>query len=271
MKNRLAGMVALVTGSGGGGIGTGIALCLADYGAKVAVNDLSEELAAPTVEQIREKGGEAIAVIGNITNTEDTRAMVEKTVAHFGRLDILVNNVGIGGRSLIENMPDEEWLNTLGVDLTGTFKMCRAVVPQMRKQKFGRIISIGSVGGLRVNFVTGAHVTSAKSGLLGLTRHLAAEEGENKITVNCVLPGGTLTPKLYAAYPPEKHKDLGKGGLLGRMATPRDIGEAVAFLASREAEHITGGYIAVDGGSLIFPGNVEAFEKGRSEMVFKRR
>ena len=270
MCQKLAGMVALVTGSGGGGIGTGIALCLAEQGASIVVNDLSEELARPAVEQIEALGREAFTVLGDVSNTEDVNAMVKKAVDRFGKIDILVNSVGVGGRSSIENMPDEEWIHTLKIDLTGAFKMCRAVVPHMRKQQFGRIISIGSVGGLRVNFVTGAHVTAAKSGLLGLTRHLAAEEGENKITVNCVLPGGTLTPKLFKAYPPEKHKDLGKGGLLGRFATPKDIGEAVAFLASHEAEHITGSYIAVDGGSLIFPGSIAAYLKGRSEMVYKR-
>lgn len=270
MSKKLEGMVALVTGSGGGGIGTGIALCLAEYGAKVAVNDLTEELANATVEQIKAMGGEAFAVIGDVTNTDDVTSMVTKTADRFGKIDILVNSVGTGGRSAVENMPDEEWITTLKVDLTAPFKMCRAVVPYMRKQQFGRIIHIGSVGGLRVNFVTGAHVTAAKSGLLGLARHLAAEEGENKITVNCVLPGGTLTPKLYNAYPPEMHENLGKDGLLGRYATPKDIGEAVAFLASHEAEHITGSYIPVDGGSLIFTGSIDAYLKGRSEMVSKK-
>lgn len=265
---RLEGMVALVTGSGGGGIGTGIALCLAEHGANVVVNDVKEELAMETVEKVKALGKEAVAAIGDVSNTEDVKQIVNKAIETFGKVDILVNSVGIGGRQPeIEHMPDEEWIRTVTVDLTAPFKMCREVVPHMRKQKFGRIINIASVAAQRVGFVSGAPYSAAKAGMLGLTRHLAVEEGEHKITVNAIMPGGTYTPKLYKNYAPEQHDSLGKENLLGRYATPRDHGEAVAFLASREAEHITGIALPVDGGSMIFSGDISGYIKARAEMI----
>lgn len=262
LSKNLAGMVAFVTGSGGAGIGTGIAVTLAKHGAALIVNDLTEELAAPTVEEIHAMGGEAIAVIGDISETDDVNRMVNAGVEHYGKIDILVNSVGIGGKiPAIERMPDEIWHRTIKVDLTGAFKMCRAVVPHMRKQQFGRIINISSAAGLRTGFMSGAPYSVAKAGMLGLTRHLAMEEGENRITVNAVLPGGTKVPKLLRNYPPETHDQLGSDSLLGRMALPKDHGEAVAFLASKEAEHITGIAMLVDGGSSIFTGDFSGFVK----------
>lgn len=269
---KLSGMVAFVTGSGGEGIGTGIALCLAEHGADLIVNDLTEELAMPTVEQVKAMGRQAIAAIGDVSNTSDVEAMVQKAVDHYGKIDILVNSVGIGGRQPeIEHMSDAEWIKVVTVDLTGPFKMCRAVVPHMRRQKFGRIINIASAAALRTGFVSGAPYSAAKAGMLGLTRHLAAEEGEHNITVNAVLPGGTMTPKLKRNYAPEQHKDLGKDSLLGRTAYPKDHGEAVAFLASKEAEHITGSYLPVEGGSLIFPGNISQYIAARAKMITARK
>jgi 3-oxoacyl-[acyl-carrier protein] reductase len=267
-NKKLAGMVAFVTGSGGGGIGTGIAVTLAKHGAALIVNDLNEELAAPTVEEIKAMGGEAISVVGDVSNTDDVNRMVNAAVEHYGKIDILVNSVGIGGRCPeIEHLPIEDWIKVIRVDLTAPFKMCRAVVPHMRKQQFGRIINIASVAAMRIGFVSGAPYSAAKAGLLGLTRHLAIEEGENKITVNAVMPGGTVTPKLLRNYSPEQQQNIGKDSLLGRLALPKDHGEAVAFLASKEAEHITGIALPVDGGSMIFGGDISAYNAARAAMI----
>ena len=190
--------------------------------------------------------------------------MISEAYNWKGRLDILVNSVGIGGRQPeIEHMPDEEWLRTVEVDLTAPFKMSRAVIPIMRKQRFGRIINIASVAAWRTGFISGAPYSAAKAGMLGLTRHLAVEEGENGITVNAVLPGGTMIPKLSQN---EEYIKLGQNRLLGRMALPKDHGEAVAFLASREAEYITGAALPVDGGSSIFGGSLAAYLSARQRI-----
>ena len=261
---KLSGMVAFVTGSGGGGIGTGIALCLAEHGAAVVVNDLKEELALPTVEQIKSRGGEAMLAIGDVSQTEDVQRMVSEAYNWKGRLDILVNSVGIGGRQPeIEHMPDEEWLRTVEVDLTAPFKMSRAVIPIMRKQRFGRIINIASIAAWRTGFFSGSPYTASKAGMLGLTRHLAVEEGENGITVNAVLPGGTMIPRLSHN---EAFIKEGEALLLGRYALPKDHGEAVAFLASREAEYITGVALPVDGATSIFPGSLAAYLEARAKI-----
>lgn len=261
---RLSGLVALVTGAGGGtegGIGAGIALCLAREGAHVAVNDLDESYAQLTVDEIKRYGVEGLVAVGDVSDTAQVNAMVEKIINHFGQLDILVNNAGIGGRiPAVERLTNEIWWKTIAVDLTGPFKLARAVIPHMRRRQFGRIINISSLAGQRTGFMSGAPYTAAKSGLLGFTRHLAVEVGGAGITVNAIMPGGTMTPPLKKKYPVEVHKALDEGNPTGRLNRPEDIGEAAVFLASKQAENITGIALPVDGGISTLAGDFNRYK-----------
>ncbi|MBX5467401.1 MAG: 3-oxoacyl-ACP reductase FabG [Firmicutes bacterium] len=259
----LAGLVALVTGAGGGaegGMGAGIARCLGQQGATVVVNDLDGEYAARTVAQLEGMGVQAMAVVGDVSSTEAVAAMVDQILARWGHLDILVNNAGIGGRvPAVERMPDEIWFRTIAVDLTGPFKLARAVIPHMQRRRWGRIINIASVAGHRTGYMSGAAYTAAKSGLLGFTRHLALEVGEWGITVNALLPGGTRTPPLLRNTPKEVQEALAESVILRRLADPEDIGAAAAFLASPAAGYITGVALPVDGGTSVPAGDFTAY------------
>ena len=260
---RLEGMVALVTGAGGGeagGIGAGIARCLAQQGARVAVNDLNADYAAKTVQQLQAMGAEAWSVLGSVADSAQAAGLVSGTVEHFGQLDILVNNAGVSGRSPVVRMPDEEWLRVIGVNLHGPFFTSRAAVPLMRERGFGRIINIASVAAIRISFLGGASYTASKAGLLGLTRHLAAEVAQYGITVNAILPGGTVTPLFKSNAPVEKMAELVKSSPAQRLAEPEDMGRLAAFLASREAGYITGTAIPVDGAVTVLPGDFSTYQ-----------
>jgi 3-oxoacyl-[acyl-carrier protein] reductase len=248
---RLEGLVALVTGAGGGALGgggAGIARTLAEEGARVAVNDLQEEYAQATVDQIRSRGGEAWPVAGDVSDPSQARRMVESVVDRYGRLDILVNNAARLGRSpAVERMPDEEWWSYLRVNLSGPFYMSRAALPHMVRQGFGRIINLSSLAALRASLNGGACYTSSKRGLLGLTRPLAAEFYPYGITVNAVLPAGILTGRMRAQM---REEEVQARVASRRIALPEDIGALVAFLASREASLLTASVIVIPGVSV---------------------
>lgn len=262
-SKRLEGMVALVTGAGGGergGIGAGIARCLAREGARVAVNDLTMESAAATVAQLQALGVEALPVLGNVADSAQADALIANTVEHFGHLDILVNNAGIGGGAMaVERMSDEDWLRVINVNLNGPFYTSRAAVRVMRPRRFGRIINIASVAAIRVSFLGGAAYTASKAGLLGLTRHLAAEVAQYGITVNAVMPGATATPLFRSRANEEALAKIAGAIPAQRLADPEDMGNIVAFLASREAGYLTGAAIPVDGAVTVLPGDFSAY------------
>lgn len=253
---RLDGMVALVTGAGGGpqgGGGAGIARTLAGEGAAVAVNDLQEDYAQATVLQIREGGGEAWTVVGDVSDPVQARRMVDAVVERCGRLDILVNNAARLGRSpAVERMPDEEWWAYVRVNLSGPFYMSRAALPHMVRHGFGRIVNLSSLAALRASLNGGACYTASKRGLLGLTRQLAAEFYPHGITVNAVLPAGILSGRMRAGLSPEEVEARLRAR---RLALPEDIGAVVAFLASREAHLITGSVIVIPGAAACFLGD----------------
>jgi len=262
IAGRLDGMVALITGSGGGpqgGIGAGIARSMAAAGAKVAVNELTEESAAATVEELRQMGSEAWAVIGSVAESQSATALVTRTADHFGQLDILVNNAGIITSPAVERTEDENWHRILDVNLHGPFYTCRAAVRLMHPKGFGRIINISSVAGIRISYLGGAAYTTSKSGLIGFTRHLASEVAQYGITVNALLPGMTSTPLFCARTTPETRTKMGNSCPAGYMANPDDMGGLAVFFASREADYVTGTAVPVDGGFSLLPGDFSSY------------
>lgn len=247
---NLSGKVAIVTGSARG-IGKAIALRLAEAGADVVVNDIpavADMLEAAAVE-IRALGRKALAVTADVSSTAEVNAMMEKAAGEFQHLDILVNNAGVTRDQLLMRMSDEEWDTVLNIDLKSAFLCSRAVIRYMMKQRWGRIISIASVVGIMGN-AGQANYAAAKAGIIGLTKSIAKEAGSRGITVNAIAPGyieTKMTEKLD-----EKQKQAFLESIpLKSAGLPRDVAEAVAFLASDEARYITGQVLGVDGGMSI--------------------
>jgi len=248
----LRGMVAIVTGSGRG-IGRGIALKLAEKGAKVVVNGVTPERIEETVELIRSEGNEAVGIKADVTKAEEVEAMVQETIQRFSRIDVLVNNAAILRDAMFHKMTEEQWDAVLDTHLKGCFLTGRAVVSHMRENKFGRIINISSGGGYAAN-IGMINYVSAKAGMFGFTMALAKEaarwvrkEGCD-ITCNCVNPGYNIT-RMTEGMPEHVQERFIQEIPLQRVSDPRkDMGSAVAFLASREARYVTGAILSVSGG-----------------------
>jgi NAD(P)-dependent dehydrogenase (short-subunit alcohol dehydrogenase family) len=265
------GKIVLVTGAGGSGSGQGkaIALAFAAAGADVAVNDIDLAKAEATAREIRDLGRRAVAVKADVADDIEVNQMVKRVVAELGGIDILVNNAGFGHPILVEDMTAAQWRRTIAVNLDGTFFCSRAVIPVMKRRGGGRIINIASPAGKSMTVNASAAYTSAKAGVLGLTRHLAFEVGPYKITVNSVCPGmimgGAHMP------PPDVLQKMKEDALLGDVATPRDTAHAVLFLASDRARLITG--TSVDAYPVV-PGGKEhwdSFVKRRREWLERNK
>ncbi len=239
----LSGKVAIVTGSARG-IGREIALKLAEAGATVVVSDVAD--AEPVAGEIREMGRQSLAVAADVTSASDVAGLVEKATGEYGRVDILVNNAGIARDQLLMRMSDEDWEAVLNVNLKSVFLCTRAVLRQMVKQRWGRIVSISSIVGI-VGNPGQANYASSKAGIIGFTKTLAREVGSRGITVNAIAPG-FIVSKMTEQLSEEQKGEMLKRIPLGFLGTPRDVAEAVAFLASEEARYITGQVLGVDGG-----------------------
>ncbi|MFQ5594208.1 MAG: 3-oxoacyl-[acyl-carrier-protein] reductase [Anaerolineae bacterium] len=245
----LTGKVALVTG-GSRGIGRAIAQTLAGQGASVVVNyHANQEAAAEVVEEIRAKGGDAVAVAGDVRDSGDAKRLVKTTLDEFGRLDILVNNAGITRDNLLARMKEADWDLVLDTNLKGTYNVTKAAIRPMMRQRGGRIINITSVAGVAGN-PGQANYSAAKAGLIGFTKSVAKEMGTRNITANAVAPGYIPTD-LTADLPAELIQQAVELTPLGRLGTAEDVANVVAFLASDEAGFITGQVLRVDGGMVI--------------------
>jgi len=243
---NLANRVAIVTG-GGRGIGQTIALKLAEVGATVVVNDIGEASPVGSVaEEIKAMGGQSLAVLADVSSSSDVARLVEETMAAYGKVDILVNNAGIARDQLIIRMSDEDWDKVLSVNLKSAFLCSRAVLRYMIKQRWGRIISIASIVGL-VGNPGQANYASAKAGIIGFTRTVAKEVAARGITANAIAPG-FIDTEMTQRLDEDWKQQLKKQIPLGYFGSPRDVAEAVAFLASEEARYITGQVLSVDGG-----------------------
>jgi NAD(P)-dependent dehydrogenase (short-subunit alcohol dehydrogenase family) len=246
--------VAIVTGAGSG-IGQGIAMRFATEGAKVVIAELDQRKAAATAAQIAETtSSEALAVPSNVARLQDVNAMVTKTLERFGRIDVLVNNAGIRLASPIVEMSDEEWHNTLATNLTGPFFCLRRVASAMIKAGVqGAIVNIASIAGLR-GFLNRAAYGVTKAGVINLTQVAALELAPKRIRVNAIAPGLINTPMTERYANPTDpdsqmmaHKFVATVPL-GRWGKPTDIAAAATFLASDEADYITGATLVVDAG-----------------------
>jgi 3-oxoacyl-[acyl-carrier protein] reductase len=240
--------VAVITGASRG-IGRSIALALAEAGARIVAVDLDPVATDAIVAELKEKGTEAIAVIGNVTVTEDTEKMIDAAIAAFGRVDILVNNAGITRDGLLMRMKDEDWDAVMTVNLKGAFLCSRAAAKVMTKQRYGRIINIASVVGQMGN-AGQANYCASKAGLIGLTKSNARELAKRNVTVNAVAPGFIATAMTDAL--PEKVRDELTAQIpLARLGSADDIANAVVFLALDKSAYITGQVIAVNGGMYM--------------------
>jgi len=242
----ISNRVAIVTGSARG-IGQAIALKLAEVGATVVVNDIGEaEPLESVAEEIRAMNRQSLAVIADVSSSTEVANLVDKTINTYGKVDILVNNAGITRDQLVLRMSDEDWDTVLNVDLKSAFFCTRAVLRSMLKQRWGRIISITSIVG-EVGNPGQANYATAKAGIIGFTRSIAKEIASRGITANAIAPG-FIDTKLTQQLEEKQAQELLKRIPLGYLGSPRDVAEAVAFLASEEARYITGQVLNVDGG-----------------------
>lgn len=246
---RLKGRVAIVTGAARG-IGRGIALALAREGAAVAALDLQLSLLDDLVGHVRLQGGQVLPLAVDVTRKVQIEQAVAWVVAEWGRVDILVNNAGIYEVLPIEAISEEQWDRVMAVNLKGAFLCCQAVIPAMKQQASGRIVSIASSAGKSGGTLAGAHYSVSKAGIICLTKQLARELGPYGITANAVAPGRIDTPMIRLASD-EENEAFRLRTPLGRLGTPEDVAGAVVFLASDEASFITGEIVDVNGGLLI--------------------
>jgi len=241
----LTGKTALVTGASGG-IGAAIARALHAQGATVALSGTRAE----ALEKLAgELGGGAHVVTCNLSDKEAVEKLVPAAEAAMGQLDILVNNAGLTRDGLFMRMKDEDWDTVIAVNLTATFRLARAAVKGMMKRRYGRIVSITSVVGV-VGNPGQANYCASKAGMIGMSKSLAAEVASRGVTVNCVAPGFIESPMTAALNDKQKEAILGQvpAGKLGQGA---DVASAVVYLASGEAQYVTGQTLHVNGGMAM--------------------
>jgi len=241
------GQVALVTGASRG-IGAAIALELAQRGLKVIGTATTDEGAAKITQTLSAYPGCSGKNL-NVTDAQAAEALIADIVKEHGGLQVLVNNAGITRDNLAMRMKDDEWDAVIDTNLKAVFRMSRAVMRTMMKQRYGRIISITSVVGASGN-PGQANYAAAKAGVSGMTRALARELGSRNITVNCVAPG-FINTDMTASLPEEQQKALLSQIPLGQLGQPSDIAHAVAYLASPQASYVTGQELHVNGGMFM--------------------
>ncbi len=244
----LENQVVLVTGASRG-IGAAISDVMGSNGATVVGTATSDNGAAAISERFKAAGINGFGMKLNVTDAEETAAVIAKISADFGNISILVNNAGITRDNLFMRMKDEEWDDVISTNLSSVYRLCRLVIKPMVKARGGRIINISSVVGITGN-AGQVNYAAAKAGVLGLTKSMARELGSRSITINAVAPGFIESDMTDAL--PDEQKDKLKGEIaLGRLGTPDDIAQTCLFLASPGAAYITGQTISVNGGMVM--------------------
>ena len=244
---RFEGKVALVTG-GASGIGEACVFTFARGGAKVAIVDLNAELGEKTATAVRQSGGEAAFFKVDVTDPQAVERMVADTIARFGRLDIAVNNAGIGGEAKPTGEYSlESWRKVIDTNLSAVFYCMRYEIPRMLEQGQGVIVNMASILGT-VGYATAPAYVAAKHGVVGLTKSAALEYGKQGLRINSVGPGFIKTPLLAGALDEQAQAYLSGLHAMGRMGEAQEVADLVAYLCSDEATFLTGGYYLVDGG-----------------------
>ncbi len=252
-RPRLEGKVAIVTGAGssGPGIGTGKAasVLFAREGAKVLLVDQVAQNAEQTLATIAEEGGEASVFQADVTSTGDCKTMVEAAVDRYGKLDVLLNNVGILGRGTVMEVREEDWDRVMEVNLKSMMLTCKHALPVMIQGGGGSIINISSIAGLRSGSSgPGMSYAASKGGIIALTTNMAVYHGKDNIRVNCIAPGSIYTPMVAGGMTEEMRNLRRRSAPLGTEGTGWDIAWAALFLASDEARWIAGVTLPVDAG-----------------------
>ncbi len=250
----LTGMTALVTGASGG-IGSAVARALAQQGARLALSGSNPAKLRAFREELNAEFGPKdadghVEITCDLSDTTQVEELVPATIDTLGQLDILVNNAGVTRDNLAMRMKDEEWDAVIRINLEAAFRLMRAAARPMMKARFGRIVTVTSVVGATGN-PGQMNYAAAKAGLVGMTKSFAQEVASRGITANCVAPGFIRTPMTDVL--PDAQKDaLNQRIPMGRMGSGEDIGAAVVYLASREAEYVTGQTLHVNGGMAMF-------------------
>lgn len=249
MDLGLGGKGAIVTG-GSLGIGAAIARVLAREGCNVAINYRRHDTEARTVvEEIEAMGAKGLAVQADVSVYADAESMVETVVGEFGRLDIMVCNAGITWDGVIWKMTEKQWDQVIGVNLKGYFNYNKAAALHFKKMKYGKIVNLSSINGIRGKFAQSNYAAS-KGGEIAMSKSLAKELGRFNVNVNVVAPGLVMTDMMEKLAPEFQATALSET-VLGRFATPDDCANLVAFLCSDLSRHITGEVIKIDGGQYI--------------------
>lgn len=242
---RLKGKIAIVTGAGQG-IGRSIALKMAQEGSDVAIVEWKAETGDRTAKEVERTGRKALSFSVDVASSKQVQEMVNQIITAWKRIDILVNNAGFDRPGSLLNIKEEDWEAVLGVHLKGTLNCIQAVVPHMIENRYGKIVNISSIWG-KTGAVSEISYSTAKAGIIGLTKSVARELGRYQINVNVILPGLILTPTI--AKMAEKYQNrIIENTPLRRIGQPEEVANAVAFLASDEASFITGALLEVSGG-----------------------
>jgi len=251
---RFAGKAVLITGAGAG-IGRAAAELFAQEGAKVVVNSLTPNSGEETLALVKKTGAEGLFVQGDVAKAADAERMVAKTVAAFGKIDVLVNVAGIviGGR--VDNMTEADFARTMDVNVKGTFLVSKYAVLAMKKQGGGVIVNVASVAALK-GIPDRSAYSASKGAVLALSRAMAADYLKDNIRVNVVCPGTTDTPSLQARLEASPDPAAARAAFLarqpmGRLGTPAEIARAILFAASDEAAFLNGSVITIDGGATM--------------------
>ena len=242
------GRVALVTG-GAKGIGAAICRALARDGYKVCVNFNSSEKVAQELKSELSSITDVEIFKADVSCADDVNEMFSQIEAHFGGVDVLVNNAGIAEQALFTDISDEQWQRMIGVNLTGAFNCCRRALPFMINKKSGNIINIASMWG-EIGASMEVHYSASKAGLIGLTKALAKEVGLSGVRVNAVSPGVVLTD-MMSSFGEDVKAYLREETPLNKLGSAEDVANAVSFLVSHKADFVTGQVISVNGGYVI--------------------
>jgi NAD(P)-dependent dehydrogenase (short-subunit alcohol dehydrogenase family) len=247
--DRLDGRSAIVTGAARG-IGYSIARKLGSEGADVVLCDRDEEALEESAAELESEGLSTAAVSCDVTDRDQTRALVEETVEAFGSVDVLVNNAGVSTHGSFTELTPEQWEEVIDVNLTGVFNCSHAALDELIDGG-GSIVNISSMAGRNISYHAAANYTASKWGVIGFTKHLAWDLGEHDVRVNAVCPGSTLTPMIEAGTTPAERAETEEKIPLDRWARPEDQAGAVAYLVSEEGSYLTGTVVEVDGGKQL--------------------